>query len=296
MKKNKHYLSVLAIFRNEEAILEEWIEHHIAQGVDHFYLINNSSDDNSLDVIRKYESLITLKEHNIVTNISGKIKIAPAQLEGYNEFIHEMDTEWLYVCDLDEFAYAKNGYSTLKDFIEKNGHRFDQVLIKLKQFTSSGIIQQPKSVVDNFIERWDHDVFKYWLIKPIIRHSKINKVNINLAFLKENGITCDAGLTIFNSAFTNADEYWSHFPYHRNLFSNSVESVLANDYLVSNHYPVQSKEWFFNVKATRGTADWPGQDSETTVKNYFQKYWDKIENKKTISDTELKDIKAEIKK
>ena len=42
----KYFLSVLSIFKNESHILEEWLNHYINEGVDHFYLLNNNSDDN----------------------------------------------------------------------------------------------------------------------------------------------------------------------------------------------------------------------------------------------------------
>ena len=32
---------IVAIFKNESHILEEWIQHYIKEGVQHFYLINN---------------------------------------------------------------------------------------------------------------------------------------------------------------------------------------------------------------------------------------------------------------
>lgn len=42
-----YFLSLLAIFKNEETSLSLWIEHYCWMGVDHFYLIDNGSTDNS---------------------------------------------------------------------------------------------------------------------------------------------------------------------------------------------------------------------------------------------------------
>ena len=39
-------LSVGTIFKNEEHIIKEWIEHYLYHGVEHFYLIDDNSDDN----------------------------------------------------------------------------------------------------------------------------------------------------------------------------------------------------------------------------------------------------------
>ena len=36
-------LSVGALFKNESHALEEWLEHYLYHGADHFYLINDGS-------------------------------------------------------------------------------------------------------------------------------------------------------------------------------------------------------------------------------------------------------------
>ena len=56
-----YYLSIATIFRNEAPYLKEWIEYHLMMGVDHFYLYNNMSEDNYLEVLNPYI------EHDIVT-------------------------------------------------------------------------------------------------------------------------------------------------------------------------------------------------------------------------------------
>ena len=62
---------------------------------------------------------------------------------------------------MDEFAYVRKPYDNIKDLLIKEGHKFDQIAIKLKQFTSAGLIKQPSSVVDSFTVRWDHSIYNY---------------------------------------------------------------------------------------------------------------------------------------
>ena len=92
-------LGLLAIFKNESHILDEWINHYINEGVDTFYLINNGSSDNFSKIIHKYKKYIHL------INDSKK----NAQEELYNKYYLEKckEHEWLLVCDLDEFVYSK---------------------------------------------------------------------------------------------------------------------------------------------------------------------------------------------
>ena len=47
-------LVVAAVFKNEAPILKEWILHYLKWGVEHFYLVNDGSTDNYLEIIKDY--------------------------------------------------------------------------------------------------------------------------------------------------------------------------------------------------------------------------------------------------
>ena len=49
-----HKLSIGAIFCNEAPSLKEWLDHYINRNVDHFYLINDNSNDNFKEVLDPY--------------------------------------------------------------------------------------------------------------------------------------------------------------------------------------------------------------------------------------------------
>ena len=49
-------LSVGALFKNEEMVLKEWVEHYLYHGAEHFYLIDDNSDDRSVSVLEPYIS------------------------------------------------------------------------------------------------------------------------------------------------------------------------------------------------------------------------------------------------
>ena len=78
--RKKYYLSVLATFKNEMLNLDLWIRHYIWMGVDHFYLIDNGSTDNSLHVLKPY------KEKGIVTILSLHEKYKQKENYIINEF------------------------------------------------------------------------------------------------------------------------------------------------------------------------------------------------------------------
>jgi len=53
-------LSVLAMFKNEGMIIEEWFKHYLDEGVEHFYLIDNGSTDDYESKIEKFKPFYTL--------------------------------------------------------------------------------------------------------------------------------------------------------------------------------------------------------------------------------------------
>lgn len=284
---NTNTLGLLAIFRNESHILEEFIEHYIKQGVDHFYLINNASEDNFMPIIEKYSSIITLK-HEPYIGPTKILEFGGRQLDVYNETLPEIKTKWLYVCDLDEFAYARED-ATIKEFINIWGKTFDQVLIPLKTFNSSGHIKQPKSVVDSFTSRRLYET--YMLYKPIARTSCINKIKINYCTLK-SGLTTNSSFTLFSDKFVTDDSRIDNLTALN--FRHVGDGKLEKSKVISNHYTTQSQEWFYNVKAVRGTATWHGGPKVDALE-WFKGMWDRA-HQNPVEDLELKLLKQNANK
>jgi Glycosyltransferase family 92 len=99
----QYEISVCAIFQNEAPYLKEWIEYHRMLGAQHFYLYNNSSNDNYLDVLSYYI------DNKIVTLIDWPSPLdkdwTPHQIKAYNDCIEKVKniTKWLAIIDIDEF-------------------------------------------------------------------------------------------------------------------------------------------------------------------------------------------------
>ena len=145
-----YYLSVLAIFKNESHIFKEWIMHYLAEGVDHFFLINNFSTDDFNSVLEEFWYCIDIYDSSIPNDSLKNPK------ENNYKFVYDNyvkgRTEWLIVVDLDEFMYATVG--TIKKELEKiDGLNCEIVQLRIawKLFGSNGFINQPKSVVKNFV-------------------------------------------------------------------------------------------------------------------------------------------------
>lgn len=96
-EKPEHYLSVVVIAKNEGPYFKEWLDWHIRQGVEKFYVYDNESTDCTREVLQPYI------ENGTVDYIyfPGYRK----QLAAYDDCLkkHRYHTRWLAVIDMDEF-------------------------------------------------------------------------------------------------------------------------------------------------------------------------------------------------
>jgi hypothetical protein len=228
-----YYLSVLATFKNETMNLKLWLDHYLWQGVEHFYLIDNGSTDEPLNILQEYI------DKGIVTYYY--LPERHKQVIHYRYvFDHEQlkeKTYWLTVCDLDEFFYGVDQKLVYK--IKSLEKTFDYILCNWKMFGSSGQIMQPKDIRTNIIHcaenLWDET--KYIFKTNIIRNSSSIHIHslINIPYIHKQRIR------------------------------------YANKLIRLNHYPIQSLEFFEKVKMTRGDVDCKEFDNLRDL-SYFDKY------------------------
>lgn len=107
-------VAVCLRFRDEARFLEEWLEYHIAAGVNHFFLYNNYSGDNYQEVLRPYQ------ERDQVTLIDWPRK--PASPEAENDCIaRTIDRfEWVGFIDADEFVVVRD-HRSIPEFLDDFG-------------------------------------------------------------------------------------------------------------------------------------------------------------------------------
>lgn len=135
-----HYLSILAILKNEAMNLKIWIDHYLWQGVDHFYLIDNGSDDESNAILK---DLIAKGYPITLYELPEKHR----QMQHYhyvydNENLREK-TKWLIIADLDEFFYCL--HSTIKNELPK-WETFDYISSRWRLFGSNNLDKHPADI------------------------------------------------------------------------------------------------------------------------------------------------------
>ena len=218
-------LSVGTLFKNESQSIKEWIEHYLFHGVEHIYLINDSSTDNSVEILHPYieKGIITLFDGNHWNYYVGR------QKDMYNHFFLPIlkETKWFLIVDMDEYMWSQQSID-LKHILDRCNH-MAAIQVENTVFGSNGHISQPPSVVKGFTKRTYSNPsteFPYGNLKYFI--------NTSFPFTSIN---------IHHPTFSNKEDKIHNF------------KILTSPYFILNHYSCQSREFWDNVKCTRGDGD-----------------------------------------
>jgi len=279
-RKNTNFC-IVAMFKNEAEIFNEWLKHYINEGCDHFFLINNGSTDNFQQEMKEYNDKITLFNDDSHFDKSG-IKHNQARL--YNKYCFELvkKYEWVLVCDLDEFVYARGKFNNITEYLNSVETNVSSIAIPWKIFGSNGYNaidkKEPPLVIPNFTKRINYDTpgtqgvkiekgVSLGLTKCITRTSSLKKLGIHRSSITK-GIYLETNNT---EAITSC-------------FAPISEKILEESVLHLNHYPIRSLDFFTRIKMTRGAAN------SKNVRNLEYYYnFDKVSN--DICDFELSEKK-----
>lgn len=176
----KHTFAVCAIFQSEARFLKEWIEFHKLMGATRFYLYNNLSNDNYLEVLSPY---IAAKEVILVDwpyESSSIEHWTSIQTSAYTNAIKQAKKDkvkWLAILDTDEFlfpAIAPNMPVYLKDF-----EKFGGVVAHWQLFGTSGVRKIPsdKLMIELLVKQADPTYGENCFIKSIVRPERVASIN-----------------------------------------------------------------------------------------------------------------------
>lgn len=239
--KPAHYLSVCAIAKDEGAYFEEWIEWHLAHGVEKFYIYDNGSTDDTKSVLAPYINKGVVD----YTYWPGHRR----QLAAYDDCLerNRFASRWIAFIDLDEFIVPVRDAS-IPEFLT-GLEDFAAVEINWLVYGSGGMKTKMQGTV---MERFNcHSLPNHRLN----RHVK-SIVNPRRVFTM---IGCHEAAKI--SGYI-ADSHGQ--PVKRNFRDREPQQ----DIIRINHYAVKSYEEFVEKQA-RGRAS----GTQKTVKaEYFTRY------------------------
>lgn len=101
----KYQLAAVLLIRDENEYLPEWLAWHVAQGVEHFYIYDDSRESSVMDVLGDYAALCTVRD---AKRYQYHLQFE-AYIDALRRFGHE--TEWMAFIDTDEFLRSVDGTS-----------------------------------------------------------------------------------------------------------------------------------------------------------------------------------------
>ena len=149
-EEKKYDVVVGAIFKNEAKYLKEWIEFNRIVGVQHFYMYNNFSDDNYMEVLEPYI------QEGIVDLIDWPVK--QGQISAYKDCYdkHRKDAKWIGFIDIDEYI-VPNKMDSIYDFLKLFEKNRAAVIVNWRIFGTSGHIEKNmnETMVERYTVCWD---------------------------------------------------------------------------------------------------------------------------------------------
>jgi hypothetical protein len=176
MDQRPVYLSICAIYRDEAPYLAEWIEFHKLVGVERFFLMNNLSTDNHLEVLAP-----DIEEGTVlVEDWAGERPDLPRQaLCNYHCLErHREETRWLAFIDLDEYLFSPTGRPVPE--ILREFEYAAALWVSSPMFGASGHRTKPAGLItESYVRRGDGPVM---VRKRIVDPRRVVKAGLRNAY------------------------------------------------------------------------------------------------------------------
>jgi len=220
-----HFLTIVAVVKDEDEYLSEWIEYHRLVGVNHFLLFDNDS----------VRPLNVTQSRRISDGIVTVVRFPGyrCQLPAYRAALHDYRdmSRWLAFIDVDEFIVPVSRDrvpDVLDDF-----HDMPGVVVNWKMFGANGHVDKPPGlVIENYTACHAPGASVNRHVKSIVQASQVADVLSPHAFSYLRHWAVDTDREIKRDGF----------------------SAARYDKLQLNHYFTKSlAEW--RRKAARGRAD-----------------------------------------
>lgn len=153
--RGNYNLTLFSIFKMEKFALRQWVLHHIAEGVDHFVLVDNNTPSRSATPERC--ELQPFIEAGVVTMVEDPTSHALRTLGKKHLAPFLPRSEWILSVDLDEFAFARGGRAgaddgsrgapTIWSFVSGLSAEVTLVRLPWRMFAGAGAVE-PVSIAE----------------------------------------------------------------------------------------------------------------------------------------------------
>ena len=252
--------SAVAIMRDEGKYLKEWIEHHLSVGVDHFYLYDNESKDNTASILQPYI------DNKIVTMIKWPGDMV--QISAYNDAIsrYKYYTEYMAFIDIDEFIVPVDPVKSVPQIVDEIFDEYTKKEFK-GPFQPGGVgVNWMVYGTSNRKETADEPVLEAYLYRARDDYSQNCHIKTICDPCTVSGFTTNPHAPGYKQGYTGISEKGSY------LFNSPYFYDASYSRLRINHYYSKSEEDFLG-KIKRGWPDQPHREieiSDPVMKKRFE--------------------------
>lgn len=220
----KYNLTIMAIFKNEHLYMQEWLNHHISNGIQHFYLYSNDPNMSNYPYLQNpiYQKYITIIPWTDKQN-NGPDTI---QRQAYTHAIQNFNHEYKYIMmlDIDEFITSTDPSKKVIDIINQLDPNTKAVKVQRYNFGSNGHKTKPDGLVQNNYTKRENICSSY----KTIANSKY--INTYKKFYGVHDFNFMYGGKVYNDYFN----YDTGYP-------NQCTNTSINEIpLIINHYYTKS--------------------------------------------------------
>lgn len=236
----KHELAICVLIQDEAPYLKEWIEYHKLLGVSHFYIFNNLSTDNYLEVLAPYQQNGTAEIKNIPIEANDFKTYYDMQCKCYSDCVVQAQgvCKWLAFIDVDEFLFPIQPV-TLTHFL-KSYEAYGGLVVNWRMFGTSGIKKLPPGalLIESLTQCAEKSFAYNRFVKSIVRPERvINFTSAHQANYREGYCS------------VNTDKFAS---------KEDKSCYILWNKLVINHYWTRDEDFFYRVKVKRQQT-WGGK-------------------------------------
>ena len=178
---NNEKTAICAIIKDEHPYLKEWIDHHLALGIDYIYLYEDDGETHE-EICKEYDNVFLTAIKDFVTYEHWCQK----QTDVYNKFIETYkDTiDYVFFIDLDEFVMFDDGQN-IQSLINICNNLGGGVLLAWKMYGAEGLINKPNTkVIETYITQSpcvfsQEEMYNKWMYKTFCRLDKGPIINFH---------------------------------------------------------------------------------------------------------------------
>jgi hypothetical protein len=191
MNQTMPYLAVCSMYRDHAHYLREWIEFHRLVGVERFFLYDNGSADDHLEVLAPYtDGEVVVHPWSSPASVKQG---APWGLSAaFDDCLrrHRHDARWIAFIDVDEFIFSPTGRRLPE--VLTGFEAWPGVCVSRVDYGTSGHRSKPPGlVIESYLHRRSYESGYKELVKSIVDPARTRRCFNAHRFLYEDGFAVD---------------------------------------------------------------------------------------------------------